>query len=349
MAAKPLALSVMRETLDAYERHQRSRQNAAAELGLSVPTFESRLKAARVAEQLGRLAPKPFDIPELPNTHIDIDELIAQRLKKFSQKATAKDARKLIPVRIKETGPFGVAIFGDPHVDDDGTDLRTLKAHLDIVARTPGLVCGQIGDVNNNWDGRLMKLWAEQSTSADEAWGLAEWFLRSVTWLFWVKGNHDAWSQSRDPIQRLAQELDVLYDNQVRIALTTPKGREIRLNARHDFRGHSMWNSAHGVSKAAQMGWRDHVLVCGHTHQSGYQHLRDPMTRLISHAIRVGSYKTFDRYADQLGLPDQTVTVCPVIVFQPRYGDDDPRLITVFNDPEVGADFLTFLRKKKAA
>jgi len=56
MAAKPLALSVMRETLDAYERHQRSRQNAAAELGLSVPTFESRLKAARVAEQLGRLA-----------------------------------------------------------------------------------------------------------------------------------------------------------------------------------------------------------------------------------------------------------------------------------------------------
>lgn len=349
MAAKPLPVSDLRAVLDAYRQFGRRRREAAHSLNLHVRTFESRLKLARLAEAEGRLTPRPFEVPELPSVGIDIETLIAQRQQKFQQKSESKEARTLIPVQIRETGPFGVAVFGDPHVDDDGTDLSLLRRHLDIVRGTPGLFGAQIGDVNNNWDGRLMKLWAEQSTSADEAWGLAEWFLRSLEWLFWVKGNHDAWSQSRDPIQRLAQELNVLYDHQVRIALKTPRGREIRIHARHDFRGHSMWNTAHGIAKATQMGWRDHLLVCGHTHQSGYQHLRCPMTRLISHALRVGSYKTFDRYADQLGLPDQTVTVCPVIIVQPQYADDDPRLLTVVNDPELGADFLTFLRQRKSA
>ena len=35
-----------------------------------------------------------------------------------------------------------------------------------------------------------------------------------------------------------------------------------------------MWNTAHGVSKASQMGWKDHILTCGHTHVSGYQVIR---------------------------------------------------------------------------
>jgi len=349
MAAAPISPDLARDTLRIWEAHGRNTVKAAAAARVSRPTFQSRVKAAQLAQANGRIDGPDFVLPDLPSKDIDIHELLAQRERKFAKKREAVESRRLIPVPVQMDGPFGIACFGDPHVDDDGTDLALLKTHIDVVSKTKGLFAAQIGDVNNNWDGRLMKLWAEQSTSAEEAWGLAEWFLRSMPWLFWVKGNHDAWSQSRDPIQRLAQELRVLYDNNVRLALTTPSGRVIRVNARHDFRGHSMWNSAHGVSKATQMGWRDHVLVCGHTHQSGYQHLRCPMTRLISHAIRVGSYKTFDRYADQLGLPDQTVTVCPVIVVDPRYGDDDPRLITVLNDPEIGADFLTFLRKRKAA
>jgi hypothetical protein len=90
------------------------------------------------------------------------------------------------------------------------------------------------------------------------------------------------------------------------------------------------------------------VLVCGHTHVSGYQILRDPATGLISHAIRVGSYKTFDRYAEEKGLPTQTISPCVVVVVQPDAPDDSPRLITVFQDVETGADFLAFLRKRKS-
>jgi hypothetical protein len=41
--------------------------------------------------------------------------------------------------------------------------------------------------------------------------------------------------------------------------------------------------------------------------------------------------------------------MCPVTVIDPTKADDDPRLITMIFDPETGADFLTFLRKRKAA
>jgi hypothetical protein len=78
MAAKPLALSVLRETLDAYERHEHSRVKAAAALGISVPTFESRLKAARVAEQGERLAP----VVQVASTAHDVARVLIARLKR---------------------------------------------------------------------------------------------------------------------------------------------------------------------------------------------------------------------------------------------------------------------------
>jgi hypothetical protein len=109
------------------------------------------------------------------------------------------------------------------------------------------------------------------------------------------------------------------------------------------------YNTAHGPVKAAMMGWRDHILTCGHTHVSGYQVVRDPANGLISHAIRVASYKTYDRYAEEKGLPNQTIFVCPVTIIDPSRAEDDPRFITTLFDPETAADFLTFLRKRKAA
>ena len=44
------------------------------------------------------------------------------------------------------------------------------------------------------------------------------------------------------------------------------------------------------------------LVVAGHLHISGYNILRDPQSGLISHALRVGSYKIHDRYAEEQGL-----------------------------------------------
>jgi hypothetical protein len=147
----------------------------------------------------------------------------------------------------------------------------------------------------------------------------------------------------------MAKAARVQYESSgVRLGLNLPNGRQIRLNARHDFRGSSMWNTAHGISKAAQMGWRDHILTAGHTHVSGANIVVDPMSGLITHCIRVGSYKRLDRFADERGLPNQTFTVCPVIIVRPQYADDDNRLLQLFLEPGTAAEFLTWLRKRKS-
>lgn len=178
---------------------------------------------------------------------------------------------------------------------------------------------------------------------------LVEWLVGSLRWLALVSGNHDAWSGDGDPIKWMAKSARVQYESHgVRLGLTLPNKRVIRVNARHDFRGRSQWNTTHGIGKAAQLGWRDHILTAGHTHVSGWEYKRDPMTGLISHCLRVGSYKLLDRYADELGLPNQTASVCPVVIVRPQFADDDNRLLTPFLEPETAAQFLTWLRKRKS-
>jgi hypothetical protein len=292
---------------------------------------------------------KPFEIAELPEDRPTIEDLLATRRKRFAVKQTASDARRLIPITVKIDGPIGIAHFGDPHVDDDGTNLPMLERHVKIVNKTEGLFAGNAGDYQNNWIGRLARLWAQQSTSAKDAWQLTEWLINSCDWLYLIGGNHDAWSGDGDPLAWISSQAGALFEpHAARMGLHLPSKRTIRINARHDFTGRSQWNTAHGPAKAAQLGWRDHILTCGHTHVSGYQVLKDPASLLISHALRVASYKQYDRHAVEKGFPDQNIFVCPVTIIDPRFGDDDPRLITTIFDPEEGAEYLTWKRRKWA-
>lgn len=349
MAAARTALSDLAAVLDAYEQHGHSRKAAADALGLNVRTFESRLRVAREQAARGAFA-KPFDRDALPDDGPDLDDLLSRRRKDYARKTKAAEARKLIPIRVTCTGPIGIAHFGDPHVDDDGTNIALLEEHVKLVNATQGLFAGNVGDYRNNWIGRLARLWAQQSTSARDALVLAKWLLEAMDWLYLVGGNHDAWSGEDDPIAWIAEQTTALHQpHACRIDLQLPNGRHVRLNARHDFKGHSEWNTAHGPAKAARIGWRDHILTCGHTHVSGYQVLKDPASGLISHAIRVASYKLHDQYAVESGLPDQNIFMCPVTIIRPEFDDDDPRLVTTLFDPATAADFLTFLRKRKAA
>lgn len=350
MAAPPLSPHLLREALDAVTEHG-SQIAAARALGLSYPTFKSRFQSAKLASAKGELgAERMFERGALPSDAPDIADLLARRRTDYARKTRAAEARKLIPITVKADGPIGLAHFGDPHVDDDGTNIGLLEQHITVLRRTEGMLACNVGDYRNNWIGRLARLWAQQSTSAKDSLVLAKWLLTSMDWLFLVGGNHDAWSGEDDPIAWIAEQHNALHQaHAVRVELTFPNGRRVRVNARHDFKGHSEWNTAHGPAKAARIGWRDHILTCGHTHVSGYQVLKDPASGLISHALRVASYKIHDRYAVESGLPDQNIFMCPVTIIDPTKDDDDPRLITTIFSPEVAADFLTFLRKRKAA
>ena len=345
MPTPPMPLSLMQQAVDCLKRYG-SESRAARELQIPRATLQSRLRKAR---QNG-ISPTPFLIDPPPDATLPAEAIIARRKQQFAHLQKAEKAKHLIPVRVAVDGPIGISHFGDPHLDDDGTDIARIERDVNIVKRTPGMMAANIGDGINAWVGRLARLYAEQSTSEAEAIRLYEWFLREVPWLYCLGGNHLAWHSGMGvALHRwIMSNCATLFDNSsVRLELRFPNGRAVRVNARHDFAGHSMWNTVHGPLKAATMGWRDHLLTCGHTHTSGYAILKDPATALISHAVRLSSYKTFDRYAHEKGLPNQDIFANAVTIIDPRYSDDDPRLIHMCFDPEQGADYLTWLRNRK--
>lgn len=352
MPTPPLSDELCLQALEALKNNGGNKIQAAHSLGLSEGTYRNRIHTANLRMAEGRLrAEKPFIVPELPDVTEDAETLLERRKKNFQRVKAAKEARKLINIPIRIGGPIGIVHFGDPHVDDDGTDIGLIEDHVRIVNKTEGLFGANLGDISNNWVGRLARLYAEQGTSASEAWVLTEWLIKSVQWLYLVGGNHDCFSGPGDPLKWIAkQSSNVLEYHGARLGLQFPNGKEVRVNARHDFAGHSMWNPAHGPMKAVQGGWRDHILTCGHKHVSFVGGpLKDPATGLLSWAIRCAGYKTYDRYADEKGLPDQNAFAACVTIIDPQYADDDPRLITVVADVHEGAEFLKWKRRKKVA
>jgi hypothetical protein len=343
-----VSAEILQQTIDAAAEHG---SIAAAARALDIPesTFRNRFLSAQKAGFL----PTLIDPVILPAELGPVEELIDRRKEQFNRKTRAVAARRLIPVRVRLDGPIGVVHFGDPHIDDDGTDIQKLQTHVGVVNKTEGMFGANVGDLQNAWIGRLAHLFGEQSTSRAEAWQLTEWLVTSVNWLYLVGGNHDIWAGAGqgagDPVEWMTKKQTGVYEaHGARLSLKFPNSKAVRINCRHDFSGHSMWNTAHGPAKAIQMGWRDHILTCGHKHTSGYQVLKDPASGLISHAIRVAGYKIHDRYADEKGLPDQNIAPAFVTIINPIFDDNDPRLVTTIFDVEEGADYLTYLRAKYA-
>jgi hypothetical protein len=288
-----------------------------------------------------------YEFTALPDDDVPIEELIAQRKRKFQHKREHEEASKLIPIKVKMDGAIGILHFGDPHVDDDGCDIEAIERHTDLVNRTEGLFAANVGDTTNNWCGRLARLYADQTTSAAQAWKIAEWFINRCNWLYMIGGNHDLWSGSGDPLRWIAKQQDALYkSSEARLALRFPNGLEVRVNARHDHSGSSIWTPAHGPMKAALMGTRDHLYVAGHKHESAYSVLKDAISGITMHACKVASYKIYDRYAKEHGFRDNCLSPCALTTINPALPPDHPDLVKVWWDPEEGANYLTFLRRR---
>ena len=301
---------------------------------------------------VGEAQPAPtkwteFTVVELPSGETPITELIAAKMAKFHRETVAREARSLIPVQVNIEGAYGIMHTGDPHVDDDGCDWATLQRHIDICNRTEGLFAANVGDLSNNWVGRLARLHANQSTTASDAVRLVEWLINAVPWLYLVGGNHDAWSGANDPIKWMSRQAGVSYEmHGMRLSLVQPNGKSVRVNARHDFKGHSMWNGTHALTKAAKFAWdKDDIYVCGHRHSAGYANLIMQNGAHVAHAISLGAYKVFDDYADAHGFSPENMPAAVTII------NSDARTpagrVSFFWDVEEGAEYLRYLRRPR--
>ncbi len=289
-----------------------------------------------------------FELVEEPKPSIDIEALVERRISQFSQKREKFEREKLIPVRVKRDGPIGIGFFGDMHLDDDGTDLGQVLEHVKLFdGRNEGLYAANVGDVFNNWAGRLARLYAEQSTSAAEALALVEYVLQQIEWLYYTDGNHDLWGQGGDILKHiLANHALVHKSNKVRLQLQLPNGRDVKIYSVHGFRGKSMWSEAYGAAKQAQLDGEHHdIYVAGHIHTSGYAHGMRPSSSQIWHALQVASYKKIDRYAEELNLDSKDLYNCPVAMIDP-YASSEMNFIRFEFDPHEATERLKWMRDR---
>lgn len=289
-----------------------------------------------------------LEFPKLSNRDVPIEELISRRVSDFAREKQAKDDRRLVNVKVKVNGPIGIGIVGDPHTDDDGTDLKLLFQHAELIRDTPGLFAMNTGDNQNLWPGRLARLYAHQRTRDDEGWRLTEHFLRTVgsKWLALMKGNHDHFQNGGDPLDWILNDMGSFYENyDIRLCLQFPNRREYRIWLRHDFAGHSMWNNIHGLIRAVKMGANFHLLAAGHRHSSAHHSEFNAETGILWNAIRSAGYKRIDSYAEALQFQDSNVFQCPVVIVNPE-ATNPAAFSQVIYDTELAADILTHMRKR---
>jgi hypothetical protein len=356
MATQKVPLEVLKAAASLYHQHQCNSAKAARAAEIPRATFFDRLSKARKAGLVQdepradpMLATAQFTYTPLPDPDISVEELIEHRKKQFSCKQAHEDARKLIKVKVHVKGPFGIWHFGDPHLDDDGTDLGLIQKHVELIKQTEGLFGANVGDSSNNWVGRLSHLWSQQSTSARQMWRLVDWFIGEIDWLYLISGNHDAWSGDGDPIKWMMKGQEAPYQSsEVRLELATPNRNTCRINARHDFSGHSQYNPVHGPMKANMFGVRDHIAVAGHRHVSGHGVLKNPEDGSLCHSFLVAGYKIYDRYAMEKGFRDQRISPGVFTIINPEVPNTHPDFILHCWDIETGIFLLKALRKRYA-
>ncbi len=276
--------------------------------------------------------------------HVDepIEDLLDRCEDHFSRKWARRDREVVVTVR--ERSPFGVLVLGDPHLGDDGCDIRLLRQHVELIQSTPGMYGACVGDWRNNWVGRLVEQYAHQSTTRGDTIRLVEWLMSSVQWAWVIMGNHDHWNNGAELwsylLRECRHEASGQYD--VKLRLETPGQDPIRIWCRHDFKGSSMYHKVQGQLRAVrESDYPADVLIAGHRH-TWEEHRTERAGRVITMA-QVGSYKRADDYAAQLQFEPDDHGQAYLLILDP-WASGMSRVYGTF-DLGRGLDLLRMLRQ----
>lgn len=229
---------------------------------------------------------------------------------------------------IFEEGPVALIAVADLHLGGRGVSYSALDEDLRIISylANTGVQVAVVldGDLVDNFIiGRLARLRLNVSPFlAIEEWGLVDYALeRLAPYLIGsVAGNHDNWSFAVSGIDVLRQRHQsltpgILYDpNELSFVLQVGEC-EVGVTARHDWRGHSMFNPSHGIEhKHHTRGRQFDIAIGAHKHRGGLAREIDNGAQ-VGHALVCGSYKKEDEHALKVGFPPPlpTAAVCSVV------------------------------------
>jgi hypothetical protein len=297
------------------------------------------------------LRPKSQEItlPDFPDEDVSVEEKIELATKSFIKRQASHDAHTWFPVKVRDKLPIGLCWFGDPHVDDNGCNWPVLRLHAQVCRDTEGIYGCNVGDTTNNWQGRLIRLYAEQNASVKTARQFAEWLMlgSEIRWLIWLIGNHDVWGDGAAILAQMMKRYGthklVCHDWEARFRLVFPNGWEPKIYTAHNFKGNSIYNIMHGPLREGLMGEEADLYVCGDKHTSGTLGFENVARGLFQHFLRVRGFKFMDDYARRHGFKEQSVGCSGLTIFDPINHS-----IAVYMDIEEGAEFLTWKRKRDA-
>ena len=320
----------------------------AEHLAIGYSAARKRVERARKMYREGEVSlEKPVELPTFPDDDIPTEEIIASMKRRFQKRHAHSQAKRWFPIKVNIDGPFGIMWYGDPHLDSNGCNWDLLDRHIELHKKCPQLLAANLGDTTDNWVGRLMRLYADSDQSKQTAHRLARWFLleAEIPWFLWIMGNHDQWNDG-DTLLRALNVNRLVMEPRAQFRLVAPNGKEWKIWAEHNFKGHSMWNSLHGPQKAAHMKDMAHLYICGHTHNWALHQEESASKEFTYWLARARGYKFIDHYAEDLGHFPQKEGASIVSIHDPG-ATSMAGFLTCFADPEEATDYLIWKRKRK--
>jgi len=314
---------------------------AARESGIPRSTIINRLKSGRSSGILDNNV--GYRLPPKLDDDIPVDDIVDQLHQRFKKRKKYREAKKWSPIHMNTDEPIGLLWLGDPHIDDNHCDWDALRAHLDIINNYDGVYGCSLGDQQNNWVGRLGRLYGEQDTSHKTAWKLVEWLIQEMNPMILIGGNHDMWSGAGDPLKWIAEEHTVFENWEARIALKFPNKRECKIFVAHDMAGHSQWNPLHAQTKTAKFRSHAHLYISGHKHNWALGQIELVEEERTAWLARARGYKYHDTYAFVKGFEQQKFGQAIMQVIDPT-NPSEVSWVQCFADPQEGADYLQYRR-----
>lgn len=318
---------------------------AAREIGVTRPTLQHTIRLATQAGLIGEEELSQASAPALEAYHSARLRKIAAFQKKQRKGDWRKPVMSTLPAR-----PFRLKIFGDPHLDADGCNFELFERHWMDMDAEAGVYGVCVGDWFNNWLKALGHLWKNETTDPSDAWLCLEWLMeqRGDALIAACSGNHDDWTHGpADPVDLLMKKYGVIYrQGAVRVMLNFDGMRPLFIALRHKWRGHSIYSAAHGITRAAVWGWRDHLMIGGHIHQDEPRLVSFP-DGFRAHVCQVSAFKEFDDFADTHGFMGPRISPVWDLVIDPSRHDNDPDKVKVFWTPEDAQGYLEWLRSRQ--
>ena len=335
------------KNLEAYEAVQTygTVREASDAIGVPKSTLHNRLKAYE-HQLLMKSENKPYSLPTQEDDDVDVEEIVDMLHKRFQKRKKHKESKKWLQVNMESDEPFALLWLGDPHIDDNYCDWDVLQEHLSIINSNDRIFGCSLGDFQNNWIGRLSRLYGEQENSKKTALKLVEWLIDSMKPMILIAGNHDMWSGAGDPLKWMAGHRAIMEDWEARIQINFPNKTNIRIHAAHDMPGHSQWNALHAQTKMAKFKSNSDLYISGHRHNWALAQMEEVEQKKIMWLARARGFKYHDSYAFVKGFDQQNFGQSIMQVIDP--GSIDPFLRhQCFPCPKMGHQWLLHLQSRK--